>query len=64
MGLELKACFLKNKVVMLVVVVSGRRSGGWVWGQMIFLMGAFLNSRRNDSVVIIAALDVDVMTTF
>lgn len=29
-----------------------------------FLMGAFLNSQRNDSVVIIDALDVDVMTTF
>lgn len=28
--------FLKNKVVMLVVVMGGRRSGGWVWGQMIF----------------------------
>lgn len=29
-GLELKACYLKNKVVMLVVVVvvGGRRSGG------------------------------------
>lgn len=29
-----------------------------------FLMGDFLNSRRNNRVVIIAALDVDVMTTF
>lgn len=57
-GLELKACFLKN------MVVGGRRSGGWVWGQMTFLMEAFLNSQRNNRVVIIAALDVDVMTTF
>lgn len=29
-----------------------------------FLMAAFLNSERNNRVVIIAALDVDVMTTF
>lgn len=29
-----------------------------------FLMGAFPNSQRNNGVVIIAALDVDVMTTF
>lgn len=29
-----------------------------------FLMGAFLNCRRNNHVVIIAALEVDVMTTF
>lgn len=32
-GLELKACFLKNKVVILVVVMVGRRSGGWVLGR-------------------------------
>lgn len=29
-----------------------------------FLMGAFLNSQRNNRVVIIDALEVDVMTTF
>lgn len=49
---------------MLVVVVGGRRSGGWVWeGGMIF-DGSFLNSRQNNRVGIIAVLDVDVMTTF
>lgn len=48
---------------MLVVVVGGRRSA-LGFGADDFLMGAFLNSRRNDRVVIIAALDVDVMTTF
>lgn len=49
---------------MLVVVVGGRRSAVG-FGADDFLMGAFSNSQRNDSeVVIIAALDVDVMTTF
>lgn len=48
---------------MLVVVVVGRRSAVG-FGADDFLMGAFLNSQRNNRVVIIAALDVDVMTTF
>lgn len=48
---------------MLVVVVGGRRSAVGFRADD-FLMGAFLNSERNSSEVIIAALDVDVMTTF
>lgn len=48
-------------MLVVVVVVVGVRLG---LGADDFLMGAFLNSERNHSVVIIAALDVDVMTTF
>lgn len=47
--------------MLVVVVVVGVRLG---LGADDFLMGAFSNSQRNNRVVIIAALDVDVMTTF